>query len=180
MRASHYHRDEAPLTKEASMEKTAYIALPWSTEEQAIACLVELEKEANMCFRDDELDRIFEGRWSTGDILSTLEKHAKLSTPEEKERARRYRQQNKAEIARRSKIRRQKIRSGVQRKRRRTGSAEGGYQFVADPSQGAGGSSRGGGGGGGGGGGSGGQNFSPTKQMSSQERQEVLRNVLGR
>lgn len=101
-----------------------------------------------MCFTSSELNRIFDGEMTALEVsecVSNMAKEAKISTPEERARARRYRQKNKAELARKSKIRRQKIKSGLKRKRKRIGTAAGGYQFVHDgDSSGGGGGGRGG------------------------------------
>jgi hypothetical protein len=62
-------------------------------------------------------------------------KVARLSTAREKEQKKRYRQANKAAIARKAKIRRRKIESGAQMQRRRSGTAAGGYTFTATSRQ---------------------------------------------
>lgn len=100
-----------------------------------------------MCFTNSELSAIFDGDMTALEVsecVSKMAKEAKISTPEERARARRYRQKNKAELARKSKIRRQKIKSGLKRKRKRIGTAAGGYQFVHDGGDSGGGAGRGG------------------------------------
>lgn len=173
MRASHYHTDhEEGIDK---ISETSFIHLPWPSEEAYIECLVGLEKDAMRCFRDDELDAMLDGKMTVSDVVncfSDMVKESALSTPQERERMRAYREKNKGELARKAKIRRDKIKSGIHRKKKRIGSAGGGYSFVS-------GSSFGGGSGGGGstpsrlssvpeG------DFNPNKNTSSTRRQRLI------
>jgi len=109
------------------MSSAYFSMLPWPTEASAIACLVDIEKAAGFTFEPVELDAIFEARMSVDQMI---EKIAERSTPAEKERARRYYQENKDEISRKRKLRQRKIQSGVQRKRKRIGSPGAGYQYI--------------------------------------------------
>jgi hypothetical protein len=60
-----------------------------------------------------------------------LQKAARLATPHEKEKARRYRASHKTEIARKAKIRQIKTKAGAHLPRKRMGTAAGGYSFGA-------------------------------------------------
>lgn len=65
-----------------------------------------------------------------------LHKVAKITTQAERARMKRYRMENKAELARKAKIRRRKQKTGQHRKKKRIGTAGAGYSFVVDPGAG--------------------------------------------
>lgn len=71
------------------------------------------------------------GRKIKTDGKPQLQKAARLATPAEKERSRRYRAAHRTEISRKAKIRHIKTKAGVHMPRKRLGTAAGGYSFGA-------------------------------------------------
>jgi len=146
MKASNYHMewmDDPILEKIAEYTETYPLPeeqladLDWQTEDDEIFFYQDIEEESEIDFSNEALDAAFGGELKVAHLLSLLgqmEKNARISTQSERTKARMYRMQNKAEISRKAKIRRRKTRSGVHRKKKRIGTAAGGYQFITAPS----------------------------------------------
>lgn len=143
MRASSYHEEwggdefmdklsEYTLTYPIADEALA--DLDWATPEDEIFFYEDLEDLTGAEIPDNVLDGALGGELKVAQLSNSLlglVKEARISTQQEKSRAKIYRMANKAKIARSAKRRRRRQKGGMQLKRKRVGSAAGGYSFIA-------------------------------------------------
>lgn len=108
-----------------------------SFKEDLIEEMEELIKEASEYYSIDEIIEFIKSE------EESLIKEARLSTPAEKAKMRQYRQKNKAQLAMKAKRRSREQKQGVRRKKKRIGTAAGGYSFIDEGQGNKSGSSRG-------------------------------------
>jgi hypothetical protein len=99
--------------------------------DEDVLFVAALEEDLGLELSDDEADRFFAGEMKIAELLQIgLSKEAKLSSPQEKARARIYRLQHAVALKRKAKKRRRLIKQGIKRAQKRIGSAAGGYSFI--------------------------------------------------
>lgn len=133
MKASHYYiyEDEPVMEKAAGYCSSSPVeSFDWVSEDDAVLAMQAIEDEFNIEIPDELLDEVFSDEIKVAEFI---EKIAKLSTQREKSQAKQYRVRNKAKIQMAAKKRARRIKSGVQRPRKRVGSASGGYTFMEQP-----------------------------------------------
>jgi hypothetical protein len=107
-----------------------------SDGDEDVLFIAALEEDLGISLSDLDIERFFSGDMKIAELMEIqLSKEAKLSTPQEKARARTYRLQNAVSLKRKSKKRRKLLKSGIKRAQKRVGTAAGGYSFI--PSAGA-------------------------------------------
>lgn len=140
MKASFYHEIDDPITyllskyTETIPIKTASLAdLDWIDD--PILFTEELEDISGFEFDNNQLESFFDGTMKVAEMvdLFTMKKIAKITSQSDRARMRSYRMKNKAELARKAKIRRRKTKQGVHRVKKRIGTAAGGYSFIEKP-----------------------------------------------
>lgn len=142
MKASMYHQswgDDPVLDKLAEytetypIEDTKLAELDWVCDDSDIDAFADIEEEIMRPFSEKALDAAFDGTLKVShlvELCGLMEKKAKITTAPERERMRRYYRKNKHKIKRKAKMRRLKERHGAHRRKKRLGTAAGGYQFV--------------------------------------------------
>lgn len=99
--------------------------------DEDVLFIAGIEEDLGLFLSDSEADRFFAGEMKISELLELgMSKEAKLSSPQEKARARIYRLQNAVALKRKAKKRRRLIKQGIKRSQKRIGSAAGGYSFI--------------------------------------------------
>lgn len=142
MRASEYYEIEDPVQEfvsqycyETPLEHEKLSELSWYSDDDEILCYQSLEDNLGIDFTDHQLEMMFEGELKLAHLIkacNTLEKNALITTPEQRAKMKEYRMKNKATLARKARRRRNRQKSGLQRKSKRMGAGATGYTFVQE------------------------------------------------
>lgn len=99
--------------------------------DEDVLFIAALEEDLGLVLSDEESERFFAGEMKLAELIQIgFSKEAKLSTPQEKARARTYRLQNAVALKRKAKKRRKLLKQGIKRSQKRIGTAAGGYSFI--------------------------------------------------
>ncbi len=145
MKASHYHQEWgsdpvldklAEYTETYPTQEDALADIDWRTDDDEIFFYQDIEELTQTDFSDEALDSAFVGDLKVAhlvELLSIMEKNARITTQAERIRMKQYRMKNKAKLRRKARIRRRKEKSGMRRRKKRVGTAAGGYTFITAP-----------------------------------------------
>lgn len=105
--------------------------LDWADDDSDVLCLNDIEEDFGFDFTDDQLEAIFDGQVKVAELCDIeMQKQAKITSQRDRARMRMYRMRNKAKLKRKQKIRKRKIQAGSHRRKKRIGTAAGGYSFI--------------------------------------------------
>lgn len=100
-------------------------------EDECLDFVAYIEDEADAEFPLDDIDSVIDGT-----VHDFVLKVAAITSAKDRAKAKMYYQNNKAAVKRKARRRRRRQQMGVQRKRKRMGSAATGYSFIMDASGG--------------------------------------------